>query len=215
MTQAATAPAVVTFRKRERSKPRSRAAHFSPEQLERFLRAAKEFGKREYCMFLFGFAHGARASEICNLRLSDLNLRQGTVHIARLKGSLDSTQALCHVKGNFLFGEEKAFREWLAIRQPDANDFVFNSRKSSQLNRATIFRLFRAICERAGIEDKTLHHPHVLKHTLAMTLVESNTNAFMIRQQLGHKSFDSTLQYVNASDRQASHATARALAETF
>jgi len=75
--------------------------------------------------------------------------------------------------------------------------------------------LFRSICEAAGIEDKTLHHPHVLKHTLATTLVESNTNAFLIRQQLGHKSFDSTLQYINASDRQASEATAKALATIF
>ena len=101
------------------------------------------------------------------------------------------------------------------MRQPDAGDFIFNSRKSTQLNRTTVFRLFRAICEAAGIEDKCLHHPHVLKHTLAMTLVQSNTNAFMIRQQLGHKSFDSTLQYVNASDRQASDATAKAFAQIF
>jgi integrase len=78
-----------------------------------------------------------------------------------------------------------------------------------------IFKLFRGICEAAKIDDKTLWHPHVLKHTLAMTLVGRNTNAFLIRQQLGHKSFQSTLQYLNSSDKQASEASARAFSELF
>jgi site-specific recombinase XerD len=117
------------------------------------------------------------------------------------------------VKGNPLFDDDKAFRTWLAERRPDANSFIFNSQKSTRLNRATIFMLFRGICEAAKIEDKTLWHPHVLKHTLAITLVESNINAFLMRQQLGRKSFQSTLQYVNASDKQASEAAARAFSE--
>lgn len=75
--------------------------------------------------------------------------------------------------------------------------------------------MFCGICEVAKIEDRALWHPHVLKHTLAMTLVERNTNAFLIRQQLRHKSFQSTLQYVSASDKQASEAAAKAFAEVF
>ena len=41
-------------------------------------------------MFLFAVAHGARAQEICNLRLSDVNFHNEQIHIARLKGSLPS-----------------------------------------------------------------------------------------------------------------------------
>lgn len=213
---AATSGKVVRMpNKRQQPNPRTKLAYLSADQLERVLRAAKEYGPREHCMFLFAVAHGARASEIVNLRLTDLNLKQGTVHIARLKGSLDSTQTLLKVKGNPLFDEQKAFRAWLAVREPDADNFVFNSQKSTHLNRATIFKLFRAICEDADIEDKALHHPHVLKHSLAMRLVEQNVNAFLIRQQLGHKSFQSTLQYVNASDKQASEAAAKAFSEVF
>jgi integrase len=63
------------------------------QQLERFLQAAKEYGPREHAMFLFGVAHGARASEICNLRISDINFKSEQVRIIRLKGSLDSTLA--------------------------------------------------------------------------------------------------------------------------
>jgi integrase len=41
-------------------------------QLESFLRAAKEHGPREHAMFVFAVAHGARASEISNLRINDI-----------------------------------------------------------------------------------------------------------------------------------------------
>ena len=193
---------------------RSRISYLTPEQLERFLQAAKAYGPREHAMFLFAVAHGARASEIANLRLADINFKTEQIHIARLKGSLDSTQNLLKVKGNSLFNEAAAFKAWLDVRQPDADNCVFNSRKSTQLNRTTVFKLYREIAKRAGLGE-TLQHPHVLKHTAAMLMVQQGANAFLIRQHLGHKSFDSTLAYVNPSDSEASAASAKAFAQVF
>ena len=43
-------------------------------------------------MFLFALAHGARASEIANLRVSDIDFRNEQIHIARLEG-LDGLDA--------------------------------------------------------------------------------------------------------------------------
>jgi integrase/recombinase XerD len=188
---------------------RTRISYMTPDQLDRFLRAAKEYGPREHAMFLFAVAHGARAQEICNLRLSDINFGNEQVHIARLKGSLASTQTLLKVKGNSLFDEKAVLKAWLAVRKPDADNYVFNSQKSTQMNRITVFKLFRAIAKAAGLGE-TLQHPHVLKHTAAMLLVQQGANAFLIRQALGHKSFDSTLAYVNPSDADASAALAKA-----
>jgi integrase len=54
---------------------RPRISYMTGEQLDSFLAAAKEHGTREWAMFLFAFAHGARASEIANLRLEDVNLK--------------------------------------------------------------------------------------------------------------------------------------------
>lgn len=188
---------------------RTRISYLSAEQLERFLKAAKEFGPREHAMFLFGVAHGARAQEIANLRISDINFNNEQVHIARLKGSIPSTQNLLKVKGNALFDEKAVLKAWLAVREPDADNFAFNSQKSTQLNRVTVYKLFKSIARKAGLGE-TLQHPHVLKHTAAMLLVQQGANAFLIRQALGHKSFDSTLAYVNPSDADASAALAKA-----
>jgi site-specific recombinase XerD len=136
------------------------------------------------------------------------------VHIARLKGSLPSTQTLLKVKGNSLFDEKAVLKAWLAVRKPDADNFVFNSQKSTQLNRVTVYKLFKTIARKAGL-GATLQHPHVLKHTAAMLMVQQGANAFLIRQHLGHRSFDSTLAYVNPSDAEASAASAKAFSQVF
>jgi integrase/recombinase XerD len=203
---------VVRMPKQRAKQVRTRISYMNSEQLERFLRAAKEFGPREHAMFLFAVAHGARAQEICNLRISDINFHNEQVHIARLKGSLSSTQNLLKVKGNSLFDEKATLKAWLAVREPDADNFVFNSQKSTQLNRVTVYKLF--IARKAGLGE-TLQHPHVLKHTAAMLMVQQGANAFLIRQHLGHRSFDSTLAYVNPSDAEASAASAKAFSQVF
>jgi integrase/recombinase XerD len=205
---------VIRIPKPRAKQVRTRISYMTSEQLQRFLQAAKEFGPREHAMFLFAVAHGARAQEICNLRLSDLNFQNEQIHIARLKGSLASTQTLLKVKGNSLFDERAALKAWLAVRQADADNYVFNSQKSTQLNRVTIFKLFKAIARKAGLGE-TLQHPHVLKHTAAMLMVQQGANAFLIRQHLGHRSFDSTLAYVNPSDSEASAAAAKAFNQVF
>lgn len=205
---------VVRMPKKRAKQVRTRISYMSPEQLERFLQAAKEYGTREHAMFLCAVAHAMRASEIANLRLSDINFKTEQIHIARLKGSLDSTQTLLKVKGNGLFNEAAVLKAWLAVREPDADSYVFNSQKSTRLNRVTVFKLFRTIARKAGLPE-TLQHVHVLKHTAAMLLVQQGANAFLIRQHCGHRSFDSTLAYVNPSDSDASAAAAKAFNQAF
>jgi integrase/recombinase XerD len=205
---------VVRMPKQRAKQVRTRISYMTSEQLQRFLQTAREYGAREHAMFLFAVAHGARAQEICNLRISDINFHTEQVHIARLKGSLDSTQNLLKVKGNSLFNEAATLKAWLDVREADADNFVFNSQKSTQLNRVTVYKLFKMIARRAGLGE-TLQHPHVLKHTAAMLMVQQGANAFLIRQHLGHRSFDSTLAYVNPSDSEASAAAAKAFNQVF
>lgn len=205
---------VVTIPKARAKRVRTRISYMSDDQLGRFLQAAKEYGPREHAMFLFAVAHGARISEVCNLRIFDIDFKNEQVHIARLKGSLDSTQSLLRVKGNGLFNEVAAFKAWLAIRRPDADSFMFNSQKAIRLDRVSAYRLFKKIAKAADLPE-TLQNPHSLKHTCAMRLVHGGANAFLIRQALGHRSFNSTLAYVNPSDADASAAILKAFSQVF
>lgn len=205
---------VIRMPKERAARVRTRISYMSAEQQERFLQAAKDHGKREYAMFLFALAHGARTQEISNLRLTDIDFKNQQIRIHRVKGSLDSTQGLLKVKGNPLFNEAAALKEWIAARPADADNFVFNSQKSTHLTRVSVYRLFRQIATAAGLPE-ALRHPHCLKHSAAMNMVNKGVDAFLIRQHLGHKSFDSTLAYVNPTDASASAAATKAFSQIF
>jgi integrase/recombinase XerD len=205
---------VVRMPKERTKRVRSRISYMNETQQERFLRAAKEYGPREYAMFLFALAHAARAQEICNLRMGDVDFKNGQIRVIRVKGSLDTTQSLLRVKGDSLFNETQALKDWLAVRPPDAGDFVFNTQKSIQIDRITVYKLFRKIAAKADLPEN-LRHPHCLKHTCIMNLVSKGVDAFQIKQYAGHKAFDSTLAYVHGSDSTASAAAGKAFAQIF
>jgi type 1 fimbriae regulatory protein FimB len=188
--------------------------HLEPAEVLSVLRAAKAKGSREWAMIVLAYKHGMRASEVCNLRLNDVDMKNGSIVIERLKGSIRTTQIVSEHRGEPLLNEGKALREWLRQRLDDGSDFLFNSQKGGRLDRSQIFRLFKAIASQAGLPAEK-RHPHALKHSIASHLVSANVNLALVKQQLGHKSIGSTMRYVNTSDQQASKATVSALMKIY
>jgi type 1 fimbriae regulatory protein FimB len=188
--------------------------HLEPAEVLSVLRAAKAKGAREWAMIVLAYKHGMRASEICNLRLSDLDMKNGSIAVERLKGSLRTTQAVTEHRGEPLLNEIKALRDWLRKRKDDGSDYLFTSQKGGRLDRCQVFRLFKAIANEAGLPLEK-QHPHALKHSIASHLVSANVNLALVKQQLGHKSIGSTMRYVTTSDQQASKATSSALMKIY
>ena len=204
------APAVPPVRR----EPRHSMIHLEPVEVLSVLRAARSKGSREWAMVLVAYKHGMRASEVCNLRLDDLDLKNGSIVVERLKGSLRTTQAVTEHRGEPLLNELKALREWLRQRRDDGSDYLFTSQKGGRLDRSQFFRLFKAIANEVGLAAEK-QHPHALKHSIASHLVSANVNLALVKQQLGHKSINSTLRYVTTTDQQASKATVSALMKIY
>jgi type 1 fimbriae regulatory protein FimB len=202
------------FEAKSRTLGSSPLVHLEPSEVLSILRAAKAKGAREWAMIVVAYKHGMRASEVCNLRLGDLDLKNGSIVVQRLKGSLRTTQALTEHRGEPLLNELRSLRVWLRQRPNDGSDFLFNSQKGGRLDRSQFFRLFKAIACEAGLPAQK-QHPHVLKHSLASHLVSGNVNLALVKQQLGHKSIGSTIRYIATSDRQASKATTCALMKIY
>jgi integrase len=185
-----------------------------PSEILAVLKSAKKKGAREWAMILLAYKHGLRASEVCNLRLDDVDLKNGNIIVERLKGSMRTTQAVAGHRGEPLLDELKALREWLRQRPNDGSDILFVSQNGGRLDRTQFFRIFRAIAANAGLPPEK-QHPHVLKHSIANHLVSANVNLALVKQALGHKSINSTLRYIATTDKQASQATATALMSIF
>ena len=188
----------------------SRMTHLTPDELLSVLKAARARAARDWAMVLLAYRHGLRASEVCDLKLADVDLKAGSVSNWRLKGSLHTVQPLYRHKGQPLLDEVTALRTWLRQRQADGSDYLFLSQKGGRLHRSQFFRIFQACAETAGLPPQK-RHPHALKHSLASHLVAGNVNLALVKQCLGHKAIGSTMKYVGTSDAQASEAAQAAL----
>jgi type 1 fimbriae regulatory protein FimB len=184
----------------------------STKQILQILKVASK-SKRNHAMILLGFQHGMRASEVCGLKLKDIDLKNDRITVRRLKGSLETTQSMSNVVGQPLLSELRVIKAWLAERS-DASDYVFTSQKGGRVDRTQFFRIFQNTAERAGI-PVDLRHPHCLKHSLGFALVESGAHMATIKQALGHKSMQSTSVYTTATDEMADKARQSAMANLF
>src|SRR4051812_17860217 len=108
--------------------------HLEPSEVLSLLKAAKLKGAREWAMFLLAYKHGLRESEVSNLRLKDLDMKNGSITIQRLKGSLCTSQAVTEHCGTPLLNELRALREWLRNRRDDGSDYLFTSQKGGRLD---------------------------------------------------------------------------------
>ncbi len=188
----------------------SRMTHLTPDELLSVLKAARARSARDWAMVLLAYRHGLRASEVCDLKLADVDMKAGSVSIWRLKGSLHTVQPLYRHKGQPLLDEVTALRAWMREREPDGSDYLFLSQKGGRLHRSQFFRIFQACAETAGLPPQKCH-PHALKHSLASHLVAGNVNLALVKQCLGHKAIGSTMKYIGTSDAQASEAAQAAL----
>ena len=193
---------------------RGRMVILSPQEMLALLKAAKNHSTRDWAMILLAYRHGLRASEVCGLKLADVDLKAGSMSIRRLKGSLHTIQPLYQHRGQPLLDETAALRTWLHKRPADGSDYLFTSQKGGKLGRTQFFRNFQTVAENAGLEVQK-RHPHVLKHSLASHLVSGNANLALIRQALGHRSISSTMLYIGTSDSQAAEALQKALMGLF
>lgn len=135
---------------------------------------------------------GLRASELCGLKLSDLELseRRGRLHV-RGKGEKARTVPLnAEVR--------EALREWLAVRPAAPDDRLFIGRRGP-LTPDGVWYIVRKLARRAGLEDV---HPHALRHTFATRLLrEAGADLPTVAELLGHESIDTTARYTRPSEK--------------
>ena len=182
-----------------------------PKELLAILKAARERSIRDWAILLLGYRHAMRAQELSNLRLSDIDLKAGSITVNRVKGSLKSVQPLEKRTGQPLLDEPKALRLWLEQRQDDS-DYVFTSQKGGQITTNAIWRLFQTVAEDAGIKGRSVH---CLKHSRVSHLLQGGAPISEVRQAAGHRALSSTLRYVHSTDESAARASRQAEAQIF
>ena len=138
------------------------------------------------------YGSGLLVSELVNLRLSDIYLKEGYMRITG-KGSKQRLVPISPVAAEW-FGYWMQDRGLLDIKA-EATDIAFVNRYGRQLTRAMIFTIIKTLARAAGIQ-KTIS-PHTLRHSFATHLLQNGADLRIIQQLLGHESISTTEIYTH------------------
>ena len=127
-----------------------RRDYLRPDEMDRLLSAARQTRnpERDYALALVAFRHALRVSELCSLKLSDVNLEVGEIYIRRCKGSISGAHPVFN-------GETAALKAWLGVRAemnvPAEVDALFVSEQRRPLNRVSVWYLIKGLGCEAGL----------------------------------------------------------------
>jgi site-specific recombinase XerD len=153
-------------------------------------------GRRDRTMLLLILQTGLRVSEAVGLHCEDVVLATGA-HV-RCTGKGRKTRCIPLRKET-----TAALRLWLREQNAQAAEVLFPSARGEPLSRDGVEYLLAKHVSTARLKCPTLQSkrvtPHVLRHTLAMTLLQAGIDRSVIALWLGHESMESTQAYLHAS----------------
>ena len=155
-------------------------------------RGIKPLVVRDRAIFEIGYGCGLRASEICGLKVLDLDFES---KLLRTRGKGDKARVV-----PFLGETARSVRTYLDSARPQLFkgrvDNVFLSRLGRPLNRQDMWRILRKRGREAGIAQSRLY-PHILRHSFATHLLARGMDMRTLQEMLGHSSIVTTQTYAH------------------
>jgi site-specific recombinase XerD len=150
-------------------------------------------GRRDRAVLILALQAGLRVSELLALDCRDITLDTGGGHV-HVEGKGRKQRAVP------LTTQAKAV--WLAERAGQPDDPLFRTRTGRRLSRDAVERrvathVTTAAQQCASLDDKRVH-PHVLRHSCAMSLLQAGVDSTVIALWLGHADVRSTQHYIHA-----------------
>ena len=151
-------------------------------------------GIRDKAMLEFAYATGMRVTEIINLNLEDVNLKEG--YVSCTNANKQRNIPLGAISINALKEYIKKARPYLIKSEDEKSLFVNINGK--RLTRQGFWKIVKFYKEQAHI-DKDIT-PHVLRHSFATHLLQNGADLKAIQVMLGHSDISSTQVYMQFQD---------------
>ncbi len=142
------------------------------ERLEYLLKSHLQSDARNSVLLLLGLYTGARAQELLNIEVDDLNTYDETVFIRGLKGSNDREIPI----------PTWLFRELLKIPAQEKKVFAISYNRLRQ-----IWQMYRPVNKKF----------HALRHSFAIYLYQKTKDIRLVQVALGHRSITNTMIYAD------------------
>lgn len=133
---------------------------------------------------------GVRPKELCNIRVSDLNIGDKTLFINLGKGMKDG---FVEISGRCI----KVILEYLNAYPRQNNDYLFQTLSGKQYNQCALRKLINVLAKRAKINKRV--YPYLFRHSLATNMINRGANILYVKQQLRHSYIETTMKYIHSN----------------
>lgn len=176
-----------------RSLPRS----LTESDVERLINAPDTdtaLGLRDRAMLELLYASGLRVSELVELRVLQLNLRQGVVRTLG-KGSKERLVPLGEVASDWL--ERYLCTARSELLKGHESDGLFVTRRGTGMSRQAFWYLIKRHAQQAGVHKPL--SPHTLRHSFATHLLNHGADLRVVQMLLGHSDLSTTQIYTHVA----------------
>lgn len=183
------------LRQLERPKPeRDLPKVLSRDQVARLIAAPdpkSPLFHRDVAILELLYACGLRATELCELKLSDTNLQVGCVRVLG-KGSKERIVPMGRAAA-------EAIERYLAECRPrlarTPTDLLFLSRTGKPMERIGLWMLVEKYGRKSGLFNEV--SPHTLRHCFATHLISGGADLRVVQELLGHADISTTQVYTH------------------
>ncbi len=172
--------------------PKNLPEALSPDEANRFLSIDSDdvLALRDKAMFELFYSSGLRLSELKQLRLGDIDLKDGTV---RVTGKGNKTRVVPVGKMAI-----DAIDHWMKEREKFAKDgegALFLGRGGRPIGQRAIQYRISEWGVKQGMPQHV--HPHMLRHSFASHVLQSSGDLRAVQEMLGHASISTTQVYTH------------------
>ena len=170
----------------------------SEKEVEPLLAAPDEktdIGLRDKTMIETLYSCGLRISELTNLELLNLNLRQGVIRVIG-KGQKERLVPM----GDQLIGLLELYISFSRknLLNKRHSDFLFLSTRGQRMTRQSFWHRIKHYCLASGFEPDKIS-PHVLRHAFATHLLNNGADLRVVQLLLGHSDLNTTQIYTEVA----------------
>ena len=171
----------------------------SENEVEKLLDAPDEntfIGLRDKTMMETLYSCGLRISELVDLEIIHVNLRQGVIRVLG-KGQKERLvpmgQKLINLVGIYLSKLEEN-------KIKNSSNFLFLSQIGKKITRQTFWHRIKIYAKKAGLDNNKIS-PHILRHAFATHLLNNGADLRVVQLLLGHSDLNTTQIYTEVAKR--------------
>lgn len=160
---------------------------------------SSDTGKRDRAIFMLAMDCGLRSSDICKLKLDEIDWRTASINIVQQKTGNPLTVPFSINTGNALADYI------LNVRGSSELPYVFlkKTHYDSAMTSSLLCQRMKTYVRKAGIQHSAADKisMHTFRRSLGSEMIDAGENLEMVAQVLGHRDKEATKGYISVSER--------------